>query len=217
MRNINTAVVFCGSRFGNDERFRQSAEEAGASLAQMGIHLKYGGGSSGLMGTVAKTAIEHGGTVTGIAPEVFREAALTAPEGVELLFSDDMMERKKQLIEGSDIIIALGGGIGTLEEIFETIMVNYLDLNNNPDAQIKPIIFFDPTGMSNKIIEYVQDTVDAGMSDPSVMKTLFSVQNVEELDALILQWQDDFPKVKLAAIPEMKTSVGAQPSTLSRN
>jgi uncharacterized protein (TIGR00730 family) len=121
MNTIKSICVYCGSSPGTNPRFLEAAKEFGKILAENDIQLVYGGGSFGLMGAVATSALEHGGTVVGIIPEVLvsRERALRSVQ--EMVVTRDMHERKRLMFERSDAFVALPGGIGTLEELVEQL------------------------------------------------------------------------------------------------
>jgi uncharacterized protein (TIGR00730 family) len=118
---INNVCVYCGSSPGTNPRFLEAAGEFGKILAENRINLVYGGGSFGLMGALATSVLDNGGTVTGIIPEslVARERALTRVQ--EMVVTRDMHERKRLMFERADAFVALPGGIGTLEELVEQL------------------------------------------------------------------------------------------------
>ncbi len=132
MNKIENICVYCGSSAGNNPRFIEAATEFGKVLAESGINLVYGGGSRGMMGAIATSALRHGGTVTGIIPRslVELEHALTTVQ--EMVVTDDMHERKRLMFERSDAFVALPGGIGTLEELVEQLTWAQLMHHNKP-------------------------------------------------------------------------------------
>ncbi len=121
MTKIKTICVYCGSGPGSNPRFIEAAIALGKILAENRIRLVYGGGSIGLMGALATSVLDHGGTVTGIIPDFLtsRENALTRAQ--ELVVTPDMHERKRLMFERSDAFVALPGGVGTLEELVEQL------------------------------------------------------------------------------------------------
>jgi hypothetical protein len=132
MNNIRTVCVYCGSGPGTNPRFMESASAFGRILAENGIRLVYGGGSLGMMGAIATSALDHGGTVTGIIPDFLtsRESALTRVQ--EMIVTPDMHERKRLMFERSDAFVALPGGIGTLEELVEQLTWQQLGRHTKP-------------------------------------------------------------------------------------
>jgi uncharacterized protein (TIGR00730 family) len=132
MNKIRTVCVYCGSGPGTNPHFMEAAIALGKALAENGIRLVYGGGSIGLMGAVASSVLDHGGTVTGIIPDFLttRENALTRVQ--EMIVTPDMHERKRLMFERSDAFVALPGGIGTLEELVEQLTWQQLGRHSKP-------------------------------------------------------------------------------------
>jgi len=132
MSKIKTVCVYCGSGPGTNPRFVEAAIGLGKAMAESGIRLVYGGGSIGLMGAVATSVLDHGGTVTGIIPGFLtaRENALKRVQ--ELIVTPDMHERKRLMFEHSDAFVALPGGIGTLEELVEQLTWQQLGRHSKP-------------------------------------------------------------------------------------
>src|ERR1700676_5530141 len=132
MNTIRTVCVYCGSGPGTNPRFIEAAIALGRILAEHGIRLVYGGGSIGLMGAIATSVLDHGGSVTGIIPDFLtaRENALTRVQ--EMIVTPDMHERKRLMFERSDAFIALPGGIGTLEELVEQLTWQQLGRHSKP-------------------------------------------------------------------------------------
>jgi uncharacterized protein (TIGR00730 family) len=132
MKKIRTVCVYCGSGPGTNPHFIEAANALGKALAENSIRLVYGGGSIGLMGAVATSVLDHGGTVTGIIPDFLttRENALTRVQ--EMIVTPDMHERKRLMFERSDAFVALPGGIGTLEELVEQLTWQQLGRHSKP-------------------------------------------------------------------------------------
>lgn len=129
MRNI---CVYCGSGRGNDPAYEEAAATLGQALADNGIGLVYGGGSLGLMGTVARATLEHGGYVTGIIPSFLSEKEQMLRDVNELIVTNDMHQRKQLMFDRSDAFVALPGGIGTLEELVEQLTWSQLGRHQKP-------------------------------------------------------------------------------------
>jgi hypothetical protein len=144
MSKIRTVCVYCGSGPGTNPRFVEAARAFGKILAENGIRLVYGGGSIGLMGALATSTLDHGGTVTGIIPDflTIRENALKRVQ--ELIITPDMHERKRLMFEHSDAFVALPGGIGTLEELVEQITWAQLGRHRKPIIIANVGKFWDP-------------------------------------------------------------------------
>jgi uncharacterized protein (TIGR00730 family) len=144
MNKIKTVCVYCGSGPGTDPRFVEAAIAFGKALAENGIRLVYGGGSIGLMGAVATSVLDHGGTVTGIIPDflTIRENALKRVQ--EMIVTPDMHERKRLMFERSDAFVALPGGIGTLEELVEQLTWQQLGRHAKPILIANIAGFWEP-------------------------------------------------------------------------
>jgi hypothetical protein len=144
MSKIKTVCVYCGSGPGTNPRFVEAAKAFGKILADSGIRLVYGGGSIGLMGAVATSVLDHGGTVTGIIPDFLttRENALKRVQ--ELIVTPDMHERKRLMFEHSDAFVALPGGVGTLEELVEQLTWQQLGRHSKPVLLANIESFWEP-------------------------------------------------------------------------
>ena len=129
---IKTVCVYCGSGPGTNPRFVETAIALGKAFAENDIRLVYGGGSVGLMGAVATSVLDHGGSVTGIIPDFLttRENALKRVQ--EMIVTPDMHKRKRLMFERSDAFVALPGGIGTLEELVEQMTWQQLGRHTKP-------------------------------------------------------------------------------------
>ena len=124
--------VYCGSSTGDRVDYADSARRLGTLLARRGIGLVFGGGSVGLMGVLADAVLAAGGKVTGVIPQGLRTEEL-AHEGVsEMITVDSMHARKQRMVELSDAFIAMPGGIGTLDELFETFTWLQLGIHSKP-------------------------------------------------------------------------------------
>ena len=144
MSKIKTVCVYCGSGPGTNPRFVEAAKAFGKVLAESGVRLVYGGGSIGLMGAVATSVLDHGGTVTGIIPDFLttRENALKRVQ--ELIVTPDMHERKRLMFERSDAFVALPGGVGTLEELVEQLTWQQLGRHSKPVLLANIESFWEP-------------------------------------------------------------------------
>jgi uncharacterized protein (TIGR00730 family) len=132
MNKIRTVCVYCGSGPGTNPKFIEGAIALGKAFADNGIRLVYGGGSLGMMGAVATSVLDHGGSVTGIIPDFLtsRENALTRVQ--EMIVTPDMHERKRLMFERSDAFVAMPGGVGTLEELVEQLTWQQLGRHSKP-------------------------------------------------------------------------------------
>ena len=143
MESLQTIAVFCGSRVGQNSAYREAAVELGKLLGERRIGLVYGGASMGLMGAIADAVLEHGGQVTGVIPESLKEKELAHSGLSKLCIVASMHERKAMMERLSQGFIALPGGIGTLEEIFEILTWAQLGLHQKPCGLLNVNGYYD--------------------------------------------------------------------------
>ena len=127
---MKTICVYCGSSDKVEQKFLDAATLVGKGIAERGFRLVYGGGSTGLMGAVADSALAHQGEVIGVIPEHLKREALVHQGVTQLEIVVDMHQRKARMMELSDAFIALPGGFGTLEELFEVLSWAQLGLHS---------------------------------------------------------------------------------------
>jgi len=144
MNEIKSICVYCGSGPGTDPAFVAAARAFGRILAENGIRLVYGGGSVGLMGELAKSVVDHSGTVTGIIPEFLTVREFMFQRAQEMIVTRDMHERKRLMFEHADAFVALPGGIGTLEELVEQMTWAQLGRHKKPILIVNIERFWDP-------------------------------------------------------------------------
>ena len=144
MNQIKTVCVYCGSGAGSNPRFVEAAIALGKVFAENGIRLVYGGGSVGLMGAVAKSVLDHGGSVTGIIPDFLVQKERMLDRLQELIITPDMHERKRLMFERSDAFVALPGGVGTLEELVEQLTWQQLGRHSKPVLLANIDNFWEP-------------------------------------------------------------------------
>ena len=143
MGTLRSVCVYCGAGFGADPAYAEAARTLGRALAEADLRLVYGGGSVGLMGTLARAALDAGGTVTGIIPG-FLQSRERPMEGLtELVVTEDMHERKMLMFEQDDAFVALPGGIGTLEELVEQMTWAQLGRHQKPILLANVLRFWD--------------------------------------------------------------------------
>jgi len=136
--------VFCASSSGLPEVHRRAARELGAELARRGHRLVYGGGNVGLMGELARSVHEHGGTVFGAIPRTLVDRELAYEPADELVVTDTLRERKAEMDAHADAFLALPGGFGTLEELLEVITLRQLRLHDRPVVLLNVAGYYDP-------------------------------------------------------------------------
>ena len=168
--------VFCGSSPGRRPAFAAAASELGTRLAEQGLGLVYGGGSVGLMGTVADAALAAGGEVVGVIPDALAGKEIAHPGLTRLHVVKSMHERKALMTELSDAFVALPGGFGTLDELFEAITWAQLGIHR------KPIGLLDVEGYFASLVSFVDRAVEDGFVRPPY-RGLFVVS--ETVDGLL--------------------------------
>jgi uncharacterized protein (TIGR00730 family) len=144
MVNLQRLCVFCGSSAGFDPIHAQMAGNMGASLAREGIELVYGGGSVGLMGAIADAVLQAGGHVIGVIPRFLATRELLHEGVSDMRITETMHERKALMSELSDAFVALPGGLGTYEELFEVLTWAQLGLHRKPTGLLNTAGYFDP-------------------------------------------------------------------------
>jgi uncharacterized protein (TIGR00730 family) len=141
---IRSICVFCGSGCGTDPMFAEATRQFGKILAEKRVGLVYGGGSLGLMGTLAMSVLDHGGRVTGVIPEFLTGREHVMARAQEIIVTRDMHERKRIMFERAEAFVALPGGIGTLEELVEQITWAQLGRHRKPIVIANIGKFWDP-------------------------------------------------------------------------
>ncbi len=149
-KKLGSVCVYCGSSVGANREYARAAQELGCLFAERGITLVYGGGSIGLMGVIADAALAAGGRVIGVIPQGLRTREL-AHEGLsEMVAVDSMHARKQIMVDRSDAFIALPGGIGTLDELFEAFTWLQLGIHD------KPVGMLNVSGYYDSLIQFLQ-------------------------------------------------------------
>lgn len=141
---LQSILVFCGSKTGNNPIYEATARQVGITFAQRGIHLIYGAGDVGLMGVLADATLAAGGKVTGVIPYFLRDREGGRTDLTELIQIDGMGERKKIMAKRSDAVLTLPGGYGTLDELFEMLTLVQLSKATHPIGVLNTNGFFDP-------------------------------------------------------------------------
>jgi hypothetical protein len=149
-------TVFCGSSMGKDPIFRDGALELGKVLAQNEIELVYGGAKIGIMGTVANSILENKGRAIGVLPHFLGSKEVAHDSLTELIMVDSMHERKTKMNALCEGVIALPGGFGTLEELFEMLTWAQLGLHQ------KPIGLLNINGYFNHLLAFIRNLLDQG-------------------------------------------------------
>jgi hypothetical protein len=173
--SIQSLAVFCGSKNGNDPLFCEHAKQVGNLLAEKNVTLIYGGGNKGIMGTVANAILEKGGKVIGIMPRF-----LAVPEHqhhglTEMLEVEDMHIRKRMMYEKCDAALVLPGGFGTMDEFFEMLTWNQLNIHN------KKIFVLNTSGFYDHLISFLYKTEEEGFLYSNMVDCLKIISSPKEL------------------------------------
>ena len=176
-----SVCVYCGSRPGENPAFAQAAEAVGQWIGAHGGQLVYGGGRGGLMGTVAEATRLAGGRVVGVIPQALVDKELANRLCDELHIVQTMHERKALMAERSDAFVALPGGIGTFEELFEVWTWRQLGYHN------KPVGLLNVAGYYDGLLEFLQTSVASGFMGDWQMDLLSASTNTEELMRRLVQ------------------------------
>lgn len=148
-----TVCVFAASSSRIDPGYVEAASLLGTLFARSGINVIYGGGGIGLMGVLADAVIEHGGSITGVIPAFMNDEGWGHPRVSDMIVTADMGERKKNMFARAGAVVALPGGIGTLEELTEAITLKQLGLFHGPVIMLNTLGFYNPLiGMLDQMI-----------------------------------------------------------------
>jgi uncharacterized protein (TIGR00730 family) len=174
-RSIQSICVYCGSADGIDQEYYQAAHAMGKLLAHSNIRLVYGGGKTGLMGAVADGALQAGGEVTGIVPVNLNTSRLIHAGLTQLEVVDNIHLRKARMSELADAFIALPGGYGTFDELFETLTWAQIGLHAKPIGLLNTRLYFDP------LLALVQQSLREGFIYAEHRVLLMGAQEPERL------------------------------------
>ena len=172
---MKSIAIFCGSSLGTDEIFAQTAEQTGRLIAERGQTLVYGGGRSGLMGIVADSALKAGGKVIGVIPQGLVDREFAHPDLTELHIVTSMHERKTLMADLSDGFIALPGGAGTIEEIFEQWTWAQLGIH------LKPCAFLNVEGFYDGLLQFIQLTTDKEFTRSRFTNALINSASIDDI------------------------------------
>lgn len=153
---IRSVCVYCGSGSGSDPAFAKAAQEFGKALAKASVRLVYGGGSTGLMGEVARATLAHGGEVTGIIPTFLKDREVELKDCTELIVTPGMHARKQLMFDRADAFVTLPGGVGTLEELAEQMTWAQIGQHR------KPILILDVNGFWRPLLALFAHMREAG-------------------------------------------------------
>lgn len=172
-------TVYLGANKGNDDSLERAAKELGQWIGDSGHALVYGGSKTGLMGILAESAVESGGKVTGVEPEMFIQSEVQYDGVTELIVTKDFPDRKRKMIELGDVFIAFPGGTGTLEEIAEVISQTALE---QLDA---PCILYNLNGYYDGLKALLFHMIEMGLSTEERQKQIYFVENLADIKAIL--------------------------------
>ena len=178
-----SVCVFCGSKEGADNRFVQLARELGKALALENAQLVYGGAQIGIMGAVADAVLEEGGEVIGVIPEALSDREVAHPGLTELIVTSNMHERKRRMYALADAFVALPGGMGTLEEVFEAATWTKLRMHE-PDIY-KPVVLLDDGQFWDPLSDFLNSLVGYGFVSQKNRGIVISASSVSETVSVI--------------------------------
>jgi uncharacterized protein (TIGR00730 family) len=165
--------VFCGSSFGTDPAFRDAARAVGHGIAAMGYSLVFGGGGLGLMGDVARAALDGGSHIQGIMPAFLQALEPGVSPQEKLIVTPHMQERKNLMLQMSDAFIVLPGGLGTFDEFFEVAVEAQLNVHH------KPIIVVNVSGYYDALDAMLHATVKAGFAQEKILRLYYLADGAE--------------------------------------
>ena len=171
---MKSLCVYCGSRAGDDPEFLAAAQYVGREAAKRGVRIVYGGGKLGLMGATASAARDAGGAVFGVIPEFLVELEGIL-DGVEHTIVQTMHERKMMMFEECDAILTLPGGIGTLEEVIETLSWARLALHK------KPIVVLNIKDFWSPLETLIGHIVERGFADEELLREVTFITKPEDV------------------------------------
>jgi len=180
---IASVCVFCGASTGTNPAYREAAQALGRALAERKLTLVYGGGAVGLMGIVADAALAAGGEVIGIIPQSLKDKEIGHGGLTRLEVVDGMHARKARMAELSDAFIALPGGLGTLEELFEVWTWGQLGYHS------KPLGLLEVNGFYSKLTGFLDHIVDEGFVRAAHRDMLQVSASAHELLDALDEWQ----------------------------
>lgn len=181
-------AVYAGSAEGNRPGYRIAAEEFAQLVVRNGHEIVYGGGAVGLMGVVANTALAAGGTVTGVIPKSLEDVEVAHRGLTTLHVVETMHERKRLMADLADCFIALPGGVGTVEELFEAWVLLLLGY------QPKPILLLNVDGYWDGLLRMTGTMVTRGFLRPEEKRGLVSITSSDELFRVIEEWRPPPPR-----------------------
>jgi uncharacterized protein (TIGR00730 family) len=172
---IKRIVVYCGANAGNNPAYKAAAIDVGRTLAEQGIGLVYGGGGVGLMGVVADAALAAGGEVIGVIPEALKALEVEHKGLTDLHVVPDMHSRKAMMLGLADAVIAMPGGFGTMDELFEALTWSQLDYHRKLCGVLNVAGYYD------HLLAWIAHSVDVGLVKSANLGLIVAGSTVDEL------------------------------------
>ena len=171
--------VYCSSSNNLPEKFYTVSKELGEKIAENNFNMVYGGTTVGMMGVIADNALKNGAEVVGVIPERIASFGLKHPELAKVVLTKDMRERKATMEKLSDVFVAMPGGFGTFEEIFEILVAKQLGYHD------KPVIFVNYDGYYDNMIKMFDTLYENKFAKEEMKELYFIAKNIDEIFSYI--------------------------------
>lgn len=181
MKNCKNVAVFCAASEEIDKKYRDEACEVGAMIGAVGATLIYGGARAGLMEATAAAVKEAGGRVVGVVPQVLVERNRVSALLDETVLVRDLSERKDIMVQRSDVLVALPGGVGTLDEIFHTMAAATIGFHS------KRVVLYNASGFWDGLLSLLREMANEAFVRGALCNYLTEVRSVEELKQIIIE------------------------------
>jgi uncharacterized protein (TIGR00730 family) len=199
MGQLTNLCVYCGSGLGADPAYAEAARALGRAMAEQDIRLVYGGGSVGLMGTIARAVLDGGGSAIGIIPSFLQNRERRMEGLTDTIVTDDMHERKRLMFEHADAFVALPGGVGTLEELVE--QMTWAQLGRHE----KPVLIANIGGFWNPLIALLEQMRHARFIRSDMDVACLVADRAEDIVPMLRREAAERPQTALTQ------SAGAEP------
>jgi uncharacterized protein (TIGR00730 family) len=187
---MKSICIFAGSNLGNNLEFKEKTQELGKAMAEKGFSIIYGGSKNGLMGVIANEILKNGGKVIGIMPKGLIKGENVHSYLTQLVEVDTMHERKAKMSELADGYIALPGGLGTFEELFEVLCWAQIGIHK------KPIGVFNINGYYDPFLSLVNHSIQSGFSNDAPNRIINSSPDPETLLSMMINYVPDITEYK---------------------
>lgn len=177
-------ALFCGSATGHNPVYVEQARAFGQQMVDKGLTLYYGGGCIGLMWAAAEVMMQNGGTVIGVAPDFFTRNHVLAENITKMIFVKTMSERKQLLEQEADAFVALPGGYGTMDELFEILTDSQLGMHT------KPIVLYNHNGFYDHLIAQIERFSEEGFLRPFHRNLMLVATTTDEIFHCLDQYEN---------------------------